>query len=105
MDVCGIPCPTAHPKPDASFGIGIGIMVAFFCAIGISAFYFVGGKAENFFVAVGAVQQKFEAVVVVVCCCCRCCCCCGCCCCCCTLLYKLSAVVDLQLESARCHNP
>jgi Na+/proline symporter len=51
MDVCGIPCPAEHPKPDGAFAIGIGIMVAFFCAIGIGAFYFVGGKAENFFVA------------------------------------------------------
>lgn len=51
MDVCGIPCPAEHPKPASSYGIGIGILVAFFCAIGISAFYFVGGKAENFFVA------------------------------------------------------
>ena len=51
MDVCGIPCPAVHPKPDEAFGVGIGILVAFFCLIGISAFYFVGGKAENFFVA------------------------------------------------------
>ena len=51
MDVCGIPCPAAHPKPASGFGVGIGIMIAFFCAIGLGAFYFVGGKAENFFVA------------------------------------------------------
>ena len=51
MDVCGIPCAAAHPKPASGFGVGIGIMIAFFCAIGIGAFYFVGGKAENFFVA------------------------------------------------------
>ena len=46
-----IPCPAAHPKPASGFGMGIGIMIAFFCAIGLGAFYFVGGKAENFFVA------------------------------------------------------
>ena len=50
-DICGIPCPATHPKPPSGFGIGIGIMIAFFCAIGLAAFYFVGGKAENFFVA------------------------------------------------------
>ena len=50
-DICGLPCPASHPKPASGFGIGIGIIVALFCAIGIAAFYFVGGKAENFFVA------------------------------------------------------
>ena len=50
-DICGIPCPATHPKPPSGFGIGIGIMIAFFCAICLAAFYFVGGKAENFFVA------------------------------------------------------
>ena len=51
MDICALPCPASHPKPASGFGIGIGIIVALFCAIGIAAFYFVGGKAENFFVA------------------------------------------------------
>lgn len=51
MDVCGIPCPSEHPKPPVGFAVGIGIVVVIFCAIGLAAFYFVGGKAENFFVA------------------------------------------------------
>ena len=50
-DICGLPCPAAHPDPASGFAIGIGIMVLIFCGIGIAAFYFVGGKAENFFVA------------------------------------------------------
>ena len=51
MDICGLPCPATHPKPPAGFAIGIGIIVLIFCGIGLAAFYFVGGKAENFFVA------------------------------------------------------
>lgn len=51
MDICGLPCPATHDKPPAGFAIGIGIIVLIFCGIGLAAFYFVGGKAENFFVA------------------------------------------------------
>jgi hypothetical protein len=51
MDICGLPCPAKHPDPPAGFAIGVGIIVLIFCAIGLAAFYFVGGKAENFFVA------------------------------------------------------
>lgn len=51
MDICGLPYPATHPAPPTGFAIGIGIMVLIFCAIGLAAFYFVGGKAENFFVA------------------------------------------------------
>jgi Na+/proline symporter len=50
-DICGLPCPAFHPKPPFGFAIGVGIVVLIFCGIGLAAFYFVGGKAENFFVA------------------------------------------------------
>ena len=50
-DICGLPCPATHPDPPVGFAIGIGIIVLIFCGIGLAAFYFVGGKAENFFVA------------------------------------------------------
>ena len=40
--------------------VGVGIVVAIFCCIGISTFYFVGGKAENFFVAVREAAAQVE---------------------------------------------